>query len=246
MTLSRQPQNVEELRELLAHRTSRMPAKAAAAMADAHELVIFGSVARGVDGPTSDLDVLAIGAATRARSRSVDFVAISRERISERWWLGSELAGHVARYGIWLRGTPSWRESAFVSDWSIRKKSARILALLSELYVRRHILSSLHITRYAERVVLELARLELLQRRAFITATDELRDDLIANDFAVVDAATELLGAPCSLMLEEVLDCHWTTRPRATVDSLFRESWARQLASAQAWREAGRPGAWGE
>lgn len=243
MTLVRYPLTPEELRELLARRVEVARPEVAEALASAHEVAVFGSVARGVDGPDSDLDVISIDGPNRARSRSLDLVCVQAERTSQRWWLGSELAGHVATYGVWLRGTAAWRDSVFVSDWSIRKKSARILNLLSQLYIRREILSPHHTARYVERIVLELARLELLHQRTFLPTTDELRDAMLATDFAVVNEGAERLGRPPALMLEEVLAHHWKSSPRDAVEALFRARWKRRLAEAQAWREAGRPAA---
>ena len=41
-------------------------------------------------------------------------------------WLGSELASHVACYGVWIKGAGAWRSHASVSPNVVARKAARL------------------------------------------------------------------------------------------------------------------------
>lgn len=239
MKLTPHPRSADSLRDLVASHIRTFSDVVGDSLERADEVVVFGSFARGVEGPTSDLDVLAIGDGKRLKTRSFDLVFVSSDTRAQRWWLGGELAGHVATYGIWIQGSPTWRDQVFVSDWSLRKKNLRIISMLSDIYVRRRLLSPQHTTRLLERAVLEVARYDLLKEGTFIPATDEVRAALLQNGFSVIDEAPRLLGQPPALMLHEILACHWTTPPRATIETMFGTPWEAKLARAQAWRESG-------
>ncbi len=106
----------------------------------AREIVLFGSRAAGVAGPLSDWDLLCIGCPSREqrwpsstatlaahssvrppflfselaadpRVRRTHLVWIDERSLGTQKWLESELAGHVARYGVWLHGKPRWVSS---------------------------------------------------------------------------------------------------------------------------------------
>src|ERR1700687_3574597 len=77
------------------------------------EIVVVGSYAAGLHTTDSDLDVLCVGNGPRLKSRSLDLSWVSEKNICGDAWLGSELAGHIAKYGIWLRGEGHWRAHVF-------------------------------------------------------------------------------------------------------------------------------------
>ena len=60
------------------------------------QLVVFGSSAVGMDGPASDLDLLAIGTVRPRKTSKIDLLVRSPEHTESAEWLGSELAGHIA------------------------------------------------------------------------------------------------------------------------------------------------------
>ena len=99
----------------------------------AAEIVVFGSRAAGVNSASSDLDVLCIGDGTRHKFPHLDLIwTPERERDSQAW-LSSELAGHIARYGIWIAGAGSWREGVKTGADAVRHKESRILNLAAGL-----------------------------------------------------------------------------------------------------------------
>jgi hypothetical protein len=67
-------------------------------------IVLFGSRAVGCHSPESDIDLLCIGAGRRISCKELHVVWISRRRVASSDWLSGELGGHVAKYGVWLKG----------------------------------------------------------------------------------------------------------------------------------------------
>jgi hypothetical protein len=143
----------------------------------ASELVVFGSYAAGLNSADSDIDVLCIGEGPRLKSRSLDLSWVSEKVISERAWLGSELAGHIARYGIWLRGNGHWRTSVFGGTHATERKRKRIVSLartVNRLWDRLHPIFQ---DQYNVTIRRELQRLELLQTQLPVPPTKMLDDE---------------------------------------------------------------------
>jgi predicted nucleotidyltransferase len=94
------------------------------------QLVLFGSRAAGASRHGSDFDLLCVGSGSSRLSRTLDLVFVTPKEVREEQWLGCELAGHVARYGIWLVGEPDWVHRVQSSQRAIDKKSSKILLRL--------------------------------------------------------------------------------------------------------------------
>lgn len=91
------------------------------------EVVVFGSRAAGLSTAESDWDVLVIGVGTTAiHSKQLDLVVVAPATLLTEEWLGSELASHVARYGVWIKGAGAWRSHASVSPNVVASKAARL------------------------------------------------------------------------------------------------------------------------
>lgn len=201
----------------------------------ASEVIVYGSVACGVHGPSSDVDILAVGDGTRVRTKILDLKFVEVGELTRPLWLGGELAGHVAAYGVWLRGEPDWLSAVFPSLWSRRRKTGRILRRLSDVYVRRKVLSSKHIERYLERVLLDILRLERLTEEKPIPSSSELMSFAIQDGFRVVERLPALIGEAPRVMLREILPRE--TREMSTVlRERFDEAWTLKLMRDQAWR----------
>ena len=71
----------------------------------AKEVVVFGSSSVGLNGLNSDLDLLLVGDGKRFKNRQLDVVWKTEQDVAGRRWLESELASHIAKYGIWLKNT---------------------------------------------------------------------------------------------------------------------------------------------
>src|SRR5438128_2294445 len=70
----------------------------------AKQVIVFGSWAVGVQRPGSDIDVLCIGKGQAVTSDRLHIIWMSTARLSEHVRRGSELACHLAAYGVWLKG----------------------------------------------------------------------------------------------------------------------------------------------
>lgn len=112
------------------------------------QIILFGSRAAGVSREGSDFDLMCIGSGLSRLGPSLDLVFVAPEDCRRERWLGSELAGHVARYGQWLVGEPDWvhrvRPSLDAKERKAEKLRRRLQAveesfpLLDELYREKH------------------------------------------------------------------------------------------------------------
>jgi predicted nucleotidyltransferase len=165
------------------------------------EIVIFGSRAAGLHRPDSDLDVLLVGANTgRPRVAGLDFAFLRSEEVASPFWLGSELASHIASYGKWVKGCGSWREQVRISDRAAMRKQARVVGLLMRAPNWWSKLHPVFHTKYKLTIRRELQRLDLLRRRTPVPPTfalDSAWDQhSSASDYLLEVAATLPLDSP--------------------------------------------------
>lgn len=107
------PRTTECLRQIIISRVDRTRRVAQDYLDHASEVIVFGSMAVGLDGQGSDIDVLCIGGPeSKVKTDSIDLIVISQETARSPLWLQSELASHVSKYGVWIKGTPKWSEGA--------------------------------------------------------------------------------------------------------------------------------------
>lgn len=137
-------------------------------LSSADAVIVFGSQAVGCADGASDLDVLVVAEQPVTPPPGVDCVRVAPHRIRSEGWRGSELAGHVARFGRWVFG-PRW----VVTDHcaALRRKELLLRAkakatslnwqALSETHRERH---SVELRREAQRLGLLLARLAVEPR----------------------------------------------------------------------------------
>ncbi len=152
----------------------------------AREVVVFGSYASGLNTPESDIDVLCIGPGPRLKSRALDLLWVAEDKLDDNEWLGSELAGHIAKYGIWVRGDGCWRRSVFSGTRAIERKRNRIIALSR---TATYFWSRLHSTfqhQYDLAIRRELQRLELLLNHLQIPPTKVLDDEWCGSRASVL------------------------------------------------------------
>lgn len=166
----------ERLEDILFQRMGRL-GRDCASLVCASEIIVFGSCAVGLQTDDSDLDVLCIGNGARLKRRSLDLSWVSEEACREEAWLGSELAGHVAEYGVWLRGNGDWRVQTFTSLTAIERKRNRIISLsgtVTRLWDRLH---PVFRSQYNVTIRRELQRLRLLQASVRIPPTKMLDNE---------------------------------------------------------------------
>src|SRR5205814_271061 len=100
-------------------------------VSEACEVVVFGSRAAGVHSSDSDLDLLVVTPhKRRVFASGLDCVLVAPEEIDDSFWLGSELASHVAEYGHWIKGAEKWRHKVQISNRAIFRKRERVSSVL--------------------------------------------------------------------------------------------------------------------
>jgi hypothetical protein len=101
---------------------------------DSVEIVVFGSVAAGLERRNSDIDVLFVGSSEgKLKTDQLDLLAISESRSQEGRWRQSELAGHIYLYGIWLQGNSRATRFIGFSKECIEAKRRRVAAFVRRL-----------------------------------------------------------------------------------------------------------------
>lgn len=191
------------------------------------EVVIFGSRAVDMHRPDSDLDVLLVDPKTGPlRVAGVDFVILRSEELASSFWLGSELASHIAEYGKWIKGFGSWRYRVRISDRAAMRKQARIVGLLMRAPKWWSKLHPVFQTKYKLTIRRELQRLDLLRRKTPVPPTFTLDSDWdqrrSANDCLVKVVATLPLNPPAFHLGKACIDFrnpHWANRDDPTMGS---------------------------
>lgn len=130
----------------------------------ADQLILFGSRAAGLARLDSDWDVLLVrvdGPAIRCASK-IDLVEISQLQLNSSAWLGSELAGHIAAYGHWIIGEPTWSTSVHRSKEAIERKGDRLKARLQNMLPSWELLQPVYQKRFAMIVRRDIQRYRYL------------------------------------------------------------------------------------
>lgn len=145
-------------------------------VARAKAAIVFGSFAVGKHRRTSDIDVFCVGDGTRFKDREFDIVWRHPRDIDADRWLGSELASHIAAYGLPLWGDCGWFSHSKPGSTAIEKKANAVGQRLTAVTRLEGRLSESRLRAYLERARLDLQRLDLLVRREPVPATQVLRD----------------------------------------------------------------------
>lgn len=139
------------------------------------EVVIFGSRAAGVHHRDSDLDVLIVGENKPVgRIPGLDVVHLLPSQVEDSFWLGSELASHIAKYGKWLKSSGDWTRDAYLTPRAIQRKKHRILSLFRNAEERWLRLHPIFQKRYTTTIRRELHRLDLLLQQTPVPPTPVL------------------------------------------------------------------------
>lgn len=137
----------------------------------AQGIALFGSRAADCSRDGSDWDVICIGSGTSRRIGEVDLVWIHPRFAESDAWLGSDLAGHIGRHGVWLEGECPWRETDARFDVAAQRKREGIERTLRSLSSAWGLLGRRYRERHIERVRRDVQRLALLQRSVAVPPT---------------------------------------------------------------------------
>jgi predicted nucleotidyltransferase len=173
------------------------------------EIVVFGSRAVGMNRRASDLDVLVVGkGARRMKRRGLDLICISTVDLALPSWLDSELAGHISKYGVWLKGVGDWRDKARVGKEAAKQKERRLVSLVRSV---KHSWSQLHPAfqfKYCLSIRRELQRLLLLRTAIPIPPTPVLDAEWRVGKFgrhALLQVSNSIVDDPEDSLLKTIL-----------------------------------------
>jgi len=129
---------------------------------NADQVIVFGSCALGCDTPASDVDLLCVGEGARMDTGRLHLLWIEASRLHDPGWLGSEIGGHIAKYGVWLSGRRSLGPPQRPSVRTLQKKRQRILDRANVLIHKWLLLSPGFKAKQLRNLRLDLQRYQLL------------------------------------------------------------------------------------
>jgi predicted nucleotidyltransferase len=166
---------VEDSRRLanqIEARIKMLPPEIFRRYSESQEIVVFGSFAKGLQRPNSDLDIFCIGPTkTHFKSKTLEIMILPEYELYSELWLGSELANHISAFGLALGGTPEWFSTAAISRDAVGKKKRRVNAYLRSLQKAWPVLTPEIRRRYEIKVRREVQRLSLLTRNLAVPPT---------------------------------------------------------------------------
>jgi predicted nucleotidyltransferase len=140
----------------------------------ASDIVVFGSRAVGRHRPDSDLDLLIVGKRSEhKRVGNLDLIYLPQSRIKSILWRRTEIARHIATYGVSLMHDYLCVDS-INDDYAAMRKQMRLRRLIRKLLPCWHILDEALKLKYLTRVRRELQRYRLLKRGIAVPPTAEL------------------------------------------------------------------------
>jgi len=170
------------------------------------QVVIFGSFAYGCENNKSDIDILFVGDGKKKGYKGLDFIWFKPQRISSNSWLGSELATHIAAYGIWAKGDNHWKDLVFFSKAAIKRKKERIYDRLLHILLKKDDLSLQSKYELTQKVLLNCHRLKMLYDKEPIPPTaisvqliSQERSNLLTEMFS-----DKYLGPVADLIFKEI------------------------------------------
>lgn len=144
----------------------------------ADEVIVFGSTAAGVARADSDVDLLCIGQVRSVHTQYLDLTCVPREFVGTPEWRQSELANHVAAYGVWLKGNGSWRRRVFIDAYTIARKHRAVANHIEALDKRWSSLAERFQRSHLQAIQRNLQRLQLMRAGKPVCPTALLGDDV--------------------------------------------------------------------
>ena len=164
----------------------------------AKQIILFGSRASGVEDDDSDWDLLLVGPGHTVRLGLVDLVLISGEKLESKKWLGSELAGHVAAYGVWIKGDSSWKTNVYPSQVALERKRLKIQARLHGLEKNWELLGEPYRKKHFELIRRDMQRYAIMREKEPVPATPTI-DAQWHADISRIDFFTKV-ARQCGLL----------------------------------------------
>lgn len=174
--------------------------------AGAVEVVLFGSRAAALHSDHSDVDLLCVGHGRPVRSRALDLLWVTPDHLSSESWRHSELAGHIARYGVWLSGHGDWRTRIARSGQAAERKSALIRRRLTALLPYHPRLAPHYWQRNVATLRRHLMRYQILAEREPVPPTPVLDARWAADSSREQSLRRAARAAGCETLLDQLLE----------------------------------------
>jgi len=130
------------------------------------QIILFGSWAISAQCEFSDIDLLCVGEGSRFKSSLLDIVWRSPQQLLADKWLGSELANHIAHYGLWLHGRDDWGSKVYYSEQALLFKRRLIRSRFSALFRLWPTLSPAYRQKHVVKLRRDIQRLALIKSRS--------------------------------------------------------------------------------
>jgi predicted nucleotidyltransferase len=147
-------------------------------MSLADEVIVFGSYASGVARADSDVDILCIGDVGAVHTAYLDLTRVSREFVQRPEWNQSELANHVAAYGVWLNGEGLWKREVFIAEQTLARKQRAVANHIDALEKRWSSLAEQFQRSHLQAIQRNLQRLQLMRAGKPVCPTALLGKDV--------------------------------------------------------------------
>lgn len=203
------PKTKEFLAEVMSQRLRKAGLTLPHYFDEASEVIIFGSMSAELERPDSDIDVLCIGGRDyKFKSKLLDLIVVPLQATKDRDWLQSELATHVGRYGVWIKGKPQWARDVRIGPKAINHKCRRVSAFMNSLQISWFRLDGCFRIKYSVKLRREAQRLILLEQGIPVPPTRILDDSwpsISTSTHDVCDRLREFASESRSHFLDDLL-----------------------------------------
>ncbi len=178
---------VRHFSRILASRIEGAGQPAKSLLESASEIIVFGSRAAGIEGHDSDLDVLCSGRGPRLKTLALDLLWVPEHSMCDEDWLGSELATHIAQFGICIKGQATWPSLVHFGARATKRKLSRISSLLTAVSGGWSRLHPVFRTRYQTTIRREIQRYGHLVEHKAVPPTPLLDREWLVLPNATLD-----------------------------------------------------------
>lgn len=170
----------------------------------ASAIALFGSRAAGCARTTSDWDLFCVGQGRSRRIACVDLIWVDAPAIEHLFFLGGELAGHVAAHGTWLHGEPAFQIADVQFDTAAKRKEERLVKRLRSYEQTWHLLDRGYQEHDAKLLRRDAQRLGLLQANVAVPPSAHLDAawDLMRDRASWLSQVLRALGTSPKLAAE--------------------------------------------
>lgn len=156
------------------------------------EVILFGSRAIGAESADSDWDLLLVDCSQVFTAKGFDFIQKSSDESEAVWWRQSELAHHVAKYGVWIKGHGSWIAALDEQTDAAKRKRKKVSVKLESLFELWPMLRPAYRAKWLVRIRRDIQRLLKLIANVAVPPTPILDEEFSTTPNLVLTASNNL------------------------------------------------------